>query len=124
MKLSAYRIVAPKINKGIEDVLKANGFDVTKLNTSVNEQMGTISINVKARDLSESETPEQKRWKQYANLYGLKPEWLGQSVKINGHVYEIGGLRDSRSAKNVAIIQNGKTYIIEHEKVIKAMEAA
>jgi hypothetical protein len=109
MKLADYRKISGNINDEIKAVLKRHGFEVTKINTGVEESAGTVRLTISASDSNlqdasgEKTTPERERYKRLCNLYDLKPEWLGQTVTHAKVEYRLDGLKDTRGAKAVVV---------------------
>ena len=61
-------------------------------------------------------------FKRHANLYGMKPEWLGEEIRHGGKAYTITGFLPNRR-KNVVEITNpkDKVYVISAEAIVNAM---
>ena len=61
-------------------------------------------------------------FKRHANLYGMKPEWLGEEIRHGGKAYTITVFMPNRR-KNVVEITNpkDKVYVISAEAIVNAM---
>ena len=124
MKLIEYRKISASVNSAIEAALKVNGL---KLNggcrATINEQTGEISIRLTVLDPNHKDasgnsiTPEAARWNELASLYGLKPEWLGQSYPNGGRQMKIVGLRKGNVKQPVLLECEGKNYIVTCEDI-------
>ena len=69
---------------------------------------------------SGGETKEQAAWAQYAQMYGLKPEWLHMSFRrAKGETVEILGLVPSRSKFPVLVTNTAtnKQFLLTIEEV-------
>jgi hypothetical protein len=120
MLLKDYKLISPAIYADVRATLAKHGFEVTKSSASVDEMLGEIKLSFVAHDTRMNETPEQIRWKQYARvLYGLNPEWLGQTLKFGNGPAEIGGLLNTRSEKCVLLLQDGKRRICTPDQAIR-----
>lgn len=55
----------------------------------------------------------------YAYKFGLKEEWLGQQIDINGEKFKVVGLKP-RAYKNPVLIENsrGKTFVCSHRSLL------
>jgi hypothetical protein len=68
---------------------------------------------------------EATAFKQYAILYDLKPEWLGQTfVSDDAQRHTITGLRTRAPKAPVLTTANGKTYVWPSRSIIRHMEGA
>lgn len=54
-------------------------------------------------------TYERKMFKQYATMYGLKPEWLDKSFIYNGQSYTIAGL-NLKSRRYIVLCTSGHRF--------------
>lgn len=111
MKLSAYRLIAPAVNADVKTALAKHGLSVTQTRAIIDEMTGEIRMNLTLCEAN-GETPEAKRWKEFASLHSLNPAWLGQSFVANGQKYTVTGLRSTRtSKKNVCVTRaDGKHF--------------
>jgi len=69
---------------------------------------------------------EYEQYKQYCNMYNLKPEWLDQTFKLAGDTFTIIGL-NPRKHKNPVLCKkasNGKTYIFTPDDVRLRMQSS
>jgi len=71
----------------------------------------------------EGHDQEAEDYKQYAQFYELKPEWLGQRIRwTDGKMFTIKGL-NTKARKNKVIIEaNGKSYRTTVRSIIRAMD--
>ena len=67
-------------------------------------------------------TKESQQFKQYASLYGMKPEDLGKQILFGGKAYKITGLRlTSRKFPVMAERYDGRTYFLPLSSVKDAL---
>ena len=105
-----------------KDDFEKAGIKVTRGNSSFNEVSATIKVSVldlvgngQAVDLG------KLKWEKYSDIYGMKKEWYGKSVKMNGRDYTIVGLEPKKRINNVIVECNGKKYLISPEQVTLRM---
>jgi hypothetical protein len=66
----------------------------------------------------EVKTVEAENFKRFAVHYGLKPEWLGETISVNGIFMTITGLNTrARKFKVQAVTDDGKRYKLHPEQV-------
>jgi hypothetical protein len=130
MTLEHYRKIAPKVEQALEAALIAHGLKMGKLRVGVDSFAGTVRFTIEAADTALKDkdgkptTPEAIHWNQYAQVYDLKPEWLGATLKNGGKTFVIRGLRMTRSPKNVVLNHDGKTYFTTADAVRRQLGAA
>lgn len=131
MKLSAYRAIAKSLNADLESVFKKHGFAATKINTGVDERMGTVRLSIQLRDLNQTDatgaatTPERELFKRHAALHGLDPSMLDRKIKLGGAEFEVAGLK-SRGSKCVLLrnISTNKMHVAVPDYVKMALGRA
>jgi hypothetical protein len=127
MKLADYRGIATQVNEELEAVFKKYGFRMGKLSASVAERDGTIRYSITVTDMNlkdesgEQTTAEALRFKNQAVIFGLKPEWLGQTVNMGGKDFTVAGLKGGRAEKCVLMTHGGKTYVVRPIQLVQAM---
>jgi hypothetical protein len=130
VKLSEYRTIAPAINKELEELFKRHGLKMGKLGASIEEHTGTVRYSITCGDMNlkdasgNATSPEAERFKLHAHLFGMKPEWLGNSFTMRGAKYTIAGLKSGRSSKCVILEKDDKRYVMTPEDVVLRMTAA
>jgi hypothetical protein len=115
MKLAQYKVIAKDVNADLTAALAKHGLALVKLTAGVDEMLGEVRWTITARDTAMTETPEEIRWKQYAKVCGLNPEWLGQTVRFGNGPATIAGLLHTRSEKSVALTQGDKRSVCSPE---------
>lgn len=121
-KIKNVRVVLDKILNQHRDELKNIGISVNLGNASFDNVSANIKISIvdigeggKVVDLRKTD------WDRYAEMHGLKKEWLGQNLTMNGREYKIVGL-DVKKRKNPVIVEsNGKTFVVPVENVVLRM---
>ena len=58
------------------------------------------------------QTPEVTAWKQHAEAFGLKQEWLGAKVPCGGRLRQIVGLDMKRRVNRVVLDGGGLTTVL------------
>ena len=121
------------IDSALDELSNEQGWGI-KLqlgNGSYSGSNGHFKLNISAIDESGTVvTEEAEDFKQYAELYGLKPEWLGESftyssVRQGGtpETYKIIGLK-ARARKRQILTEdgNGKRVVWPANNVLELME--
>ena len=68
------------------------------------------------------ESEEELDYKTYHQLYGMKPEWLGEEMRLKGKPYTIKGLLMNRRKNVVSIADSkGKQFVVNPKAVITWM---
>jgi len=69
------------------------------------------------------ESKEAVNFKKYANVYGLRPEWLGKEFKHQGKVFVITGINTrARKFRVQATSTDGVGYKFPQELIKRLME--
>ena len=121
------------IDSALDELSNEQGWGI-KLqlgNGSYSGSNGHFKLNISAIDESGTVvTEEAEDFKRYAELYGLKPEWLGESftyssVRQGGtpETYKIIGLK-ARARKRQILTEdgNGKRVVWPANNVLELME--
>ena len=121
------------IDSALDELSNEQGWGI-KLqlgNGSYSGSNGHFKLNISAIDESGTVvTEEAEDFKRYAELYGLKPEWLGESftyssVRQGGtpETYKIIGLK-ARARKRQILTEdgNGKRVVWPAKNVLELME--
>lgn len=113
----------------VDNILKLHKADFEKAGITISTGSATFgdvdaSMKLKILDLDSSGKAvdlRAKQWNTYAELYGMKKEWLGKLVMLSGRPFTIVGL-DMKKRKNPVIIESmGKTYITTMDVVIRQL---
>jgi hypothetical protein len=124
MKLSDYRAFSAALNAEIKTALAKHGLVESGINAAINEETGEVTLKVKARDANATTTPEAVHWNREAEVYGLNPAWLGETVKFGQGEAKIVGLLNTRSLNRVALDMDGKRMVCTPAALIRVAKAA
>ena len=121
------------IDSALDELSNEQGWGI-KLqlgNGSYSGSNGHFKLNISAIDESGTVvTEEAEDFKRYAELYGLKPEWLGESFTYTSYkqgskpeTYKIIGLK-ARARKRQILTEdgNGKRVVWPANNVLELME--
>ena len=121
------------IDSALDELSNEQGWGI-KLqlgNGSYSGSNGHFKLNISASDESGTVvTEEAEDFKRYAELYGLKPEWLGESFTYSSvrqgstpETYKIIGLK-ARARKRQILTEdgNGKRVVWPANNVLELME--
>ena len=121
------------IDSALDELSNEQGWGI-KLqlgNGSYSGSNGHFKLNISAIDESGTVvTEEAEDFKRYAELYGLKPEWLGESFTYSSvkrgsspETYKIVGLK-ARARKRQILTEdgNGKRVVWPAKNVLELME--
>ena len=121
------------IDSALDELSNEQGWGI-KLqlgNGSYSGSNGHFKLNISAIDESGTVvTEEAEDFKRYAELYGLKPEWLGESFTYSSvkrgsspETYKIVGLK-ARARKRQILTEdgNGKRVVWPANNVLELME--
>ena len=121
------------IDSALDELSNEQGWGI-KLqlgNGSYSGSNGHFKLNISAIDESGTVvTEEAEDFKRYAELYGLKPEWLGESFTYTSvkrgsspETYKIIGLK-ARARKRQILTEdgNGKRVVWPAKNVLELME--
>ena len=121
------------IDSALDELSNEQGWGI-KLqlgNGSYSGSNGHFKLNISAIDESGTVvTEEAEDFKRYAELYGLKPEWLGESFTYSSvrqgrtpETYKIIGLK-ARARKRQILTEdgNGKRVVWPANNVLELME--
>ena len=121
------------IDSALDELSNEQGWGI-KLqlgNGSYSGSNGHFKLNISAIDESGTVvTEEAEDFKRYAELYGLKPEWLGESFTYSSvrqgstpETYKIIGLK-ARARKRQILTEdgNGKRVVWPAKNVLELME--
>ena len=122
------------IDSALEELSNKHGWGI-KLqlgNGSYSGSNGHFKLNISAIDESGTVvTEEAEDFKRYAELYGLKPEWLGEiftysSVKQGGtpETYKIVGFKARARKRQILTehIESGRRVVWPAKNVLELME--
>jgi hypothetical protein len=81
-----------------------------------------VRLTEKNTDGSSGDSKEEKDFKAHGFLYGLKPEWLGQSYTEGGKSYTVRGLKAKARVNNVVVeTDTGTRYVAPAQRIVWAM---
>ena len=131
--LKALQYLRGVIDSALDELSNEQGWGI-KLqlgNGSYSGSNGHFKLNISAIDESGTVvTEEAEDFKRYAELYGLKPEWLGESFTYSSvrqgstpETYKIIGLK-ARARKRQILTEdgNGKRVVWPANNVLELME--
>ena len=82
---------------------------------------GVLKFKIQVTNES-GESEEELDYKTYHQLYGMKPEWLGEEMRLKGKPYTIKGLLMSRRKNVVSLADSkGKQFVVNPKAVITYM---
>jgi len=115
------RDIQNDIMDAISEVESKHGITIAPHGGTQGHLDATLKFKLSATN-EDGENQAALDFKRYANLYGMKPEWLGEEIRNGGKVYTITGFLPNRR-KNVVEITNpkGKGYVISAEAIVTAM---
>ncbi len=129
MDLRTYKAKSTALYADIEAVLEKHGFKLGKVGAGIDASVGTVRLSLNLSDAALTDaagkptTPEAIRFTKFAELYGMKADWLGQTFTMGGKSWSIEGLKE-RGNKAVIIASGGKRYVCTAEQVIDAKSRA
>jgi hypothetical protein len=135
MNLPEYRKIVDALNADLAATFAKHGLKMGKLNAAVDSLSGTIRYTIVAADAAlkdkdgNAATPEALRYTNYAQMMGMKPEWLNQTFRAGNNEYTLRGLKDGRATKSIIVERGGKMYVMTPFDVtaafnLKAIRAA
>jgi len=88
---------------------------------TVGDLSGVLKFKIQATNES-GESEEELDYKKYHHLYFLKPEWLGEEMRLKGKSYTVKGLLMNRRKNVVSIADSkGKQFVVNPKAVIDWM---
>ena len=83
--------------------------------------LGRVSVQQVEPPISEAEKERKAKmdWDLHCWAFGLKPEWFGQTILLDGSFYKICGIRP-KATKNPVLIRHAiknKEYTCSHETI-------
>lgn len=126
MNLQEYRTKSAALYADIDATLTKHGFMISDRKALIDRSSGTVRLtltlndaNMTAADGSKT-TPEAERFKRFAVMLGLKPEWLGKSLPAgHGLWFEVIGLKDTRGRKCIVLKRSdNRGYVTTPEDLI------
>lgn len=114
----------PAMKAELAAVLKKYGLEMTKLTGSVGADDATIRITFMDQG-GDKYAKFAKAFTSYAEIYGLKREWLNKTFKAPQGVFEIIGFDTKKRKKPVMLkLANGTIYYATEAQVAGAMTRA
>lgn len=96
-----------RLSKAIEAALKSVGddfgVDLTAAGGVYGSNNAHVKIAVTIRDTGTGMSSAESEFRRMAPMYGMKPEWYGQAVILQGTAYEIVGIKPSAPKYTVQI---------------------
>jgi hypothetical protein len=124
VKIKNVRAVLEKILAAHAEELKQAGVSLSAGNASFNDVSATLKLTV--TDLqADGQAVDLKKedWNRYAEIFGMKKEWLGSAITMNGARHVITGLSPKRHKNCVNIrSERGAEYITSPEVVISKLK--
>lgn len=118
-----HKAITARILAAIKDIEKEFGVTIANHGGTVGKHEGVIKLGVKVNTTASGINPEEENFKRYAELFGMKPDWFGKWVPVNGTPHKIVGL-NARASKNTVIIESkrGTRYVTNAEVIVKGMK--
>lgn len=121
--LASLKKYSPEIDAELKALFAKYGLKMNKRRAKIGS--GIIDYKIELTYTTEAgESAHEIAWKKYAAFEGLKPEWLGQSVRMNGQEWTICGFEPKRRRYPVMASNNatGKVMLWTTEGVIQAFK--
>jgi hypothetical protein len=116
------KLLRAELDAAVFDVAKKYGISLKFGNARFTESTATIKLDIAVKDADGTVVNRGREdFTRYAEMYGLKPEWLDLTFLSGGKTYKITGLAPNRRKRPVLAETNGKTYIFPVEAVRTAM---
>lgn len=124
MNLQAIRKQMPQIEKELAAVLDKYNITLVKMGGSIGADDSTFKLTVTDKGANPN-AKYAKNFEVYAELYGLKREWLNQSFKASQGNFTIIGYDTKKRKKPVMLKldRDGKTYFAPESMVALYMKA-
>jgi hypothetical protein len=120
------KLLRDEMNAALQAVATKHGIQITAKNGTFSPTAFTLKFEAAVIGSSGvAETKEREAFKQLAELYSLKADWLDKSFNHGSDSYTIIGL-NSRKHKRPVLCQqkaNGKVYLFEARLVQMLMAA-
>lgn len=89
------------------------------METSATFKLGVAVVNEDDENSTVAEVKAAEVWTKAASSYGLKSEWLGETIAISGRAFKIVGLNTRKYKKPVIIkeIATGKNFVTQVESI-------
>lgn len=100
------------------DIILKGGSGVTHGNTA------TLKIDISTKENGEVVSKNVVAFKQFAHLFGVKPEDLNRVISVNGEAFQLIGLRPSARVYPFIVkkLSTGKWYKFTEEAVRMALK--
>lgn len=126
------RLLRPQIEAALAELGTTHGIKFMVGGGKYDPDMTTTTLKLELAvtngraEVSPVIVKAERAWRECAQLYGLKPEWLGKSFRIGQDKgYTILGLEPSRTKFPVLVrTQAGKEVLLKASDVAKACAAA
>jgi len=115
------RQIKERVNAFIKSELGIDG--VTGECTTATFDSDSATVKVEFFDKTEGETSlAEKNWHIYAEMNGMKKEWLWKGIEINDKLFAIAGFKPNARKNSVLIrARNGKTFVTTPRTVIRKL---
>lgn len=120
-----------KVAEDVKRVLAESGLELHGFRVTISPTDGQHRISLGAHEpqktadgtvVSAQEVGWAESWKWGAGLYDLKPEWLGQTLRITHNTYTIMGIAPRKTKKPVIIKRrDGKIFNADADQVRRCM---
>ena len=111
-----------EIKTALSDVAKKYGMDITKANATYNDCGVDWRLSFSGQN-SSGNTAEEQHYADYASMYGMKSEWLGQNYKDwNGDEFTLVGMKSRRQKYQFLgkRVSDGRTYKFMANHIVEA----
>ena len=113
-----FRKLRPEIDEAIKGIGERDGVTLKVGNASFSQVEGKFQLHVSMKDQDGLE-PEERLFKLRAHLYGLDPNWLGETFEFGEDFLQIIGLNRNARKNTVILEKNGRTRVAAPHQMVK-----
>lgn len=109
---SEHTRLSAAINAALKQVGDDFGVDLTPVGGVYGNNNAHVKVSVTVRDTGAGMSSSESEFRRMASLYGMKPDWYGEAVILQGTAYEICGIKPSAPKYTVQIkrCHDGKIF--------------
>ncbi len=119
------RVLRNDLDVAIQAVARMHGISLKAGHISFTPTTCSIKIEAAVTDATgKPVSKEAEDFKLYASMYGLKAEHLGKSVRIDGSMYEIAGIKPKAHKRPIILERaDGRRVVASADMVIRLLAA-
>jgi len=123
MKLNEYAVIEKDVNHALRNALKEYGIELTGIRARIDARTGELRYTINAFDKNHKVDGKvvnayESLWATYAQVLGLKKEWLGRAITGPQGRYKVAGLTGKKRFKVVITHETTKkNYVIAPDEL-------